>query len=106
MELGNEQMAPQEQSKLSDGGILVLEGYLNGKAVRTKPDTGAQANFISLSFAMSMGLALNRQGPDARVGFPMANGQSLWSISQASARWRFRDDVSDAYELKFYVFAN
>ena len=100
------QLALQEQPKLSTRAIQVLEGYIDGKAVQIKPDTGAQANFMSLSFAKSLGLALNRQGPGTRIGFPMANGQSLWSIAQASARWRFKDEIYDSYELKFFVIAN
>ena len=105
-ELRNGQPAPHKQCKWSTRATQVLEGYLDGNAVQTKPDTGAQANLMSLSFAKSLGLALNRQGPDARVGFPMANGKSLWSIAQASARWRFKDEVYDSYELEFFVIAH
>jgi len=83
--------------------IRVLEGFVDGKYVQAKPDTGAQANFMSLSFAESLGLALDQEDLEFRIGFPMANGQKIWSVAQVSARWRFKNAMSDSYELKFFV---
>lgn len=83
--------------------VRVLEGFVDGKYVQVKPDTGAQANFMSLSFAESLGLALDQEDMESRIGFPMANGQNIWSVAQVSARWRFKNAVSDSYELKFFV---
>jgi len=83
--------------------IRVLEGFVNGKHVQAKPDTGAQANFMSLSFAERLGLALDQEDFESRIGFPMANGQKIWSVAQVSARWRFKSAVLDSYELKFFV---
>ncbi len=83
--------------------VRVLEGFVNGKLVQAKPDTGAQANFMSLSFAKNLGLALDHRDAKSRTGFPMANGQKIWSVAQASAQWRFKNAVSKSYELKFFV---
>lgn len=90
-------------SKRPARSIRVLEGYVGGKHVQAKPDTGAQANFMSLSFAESLGLDLDQEELGSRIGFPMANGQKIWSIAQVSARWRFKNAVSESYELKFFV---
>lgn len=87
-------------------GSQILEGFIHGRATRAKPDTGAAANFMSLSMAESLGLELNHSSPTSRIGFPMANGKNIWSIAQVSAQWRFRSEVSYSYELNFHVLAN
>lgn len=96
---------PKRLAKKPAAGILALEGFVNGNFVCTNPDTGAQANLIALAFAESIGLHLFDREPESQVGFRMANGNMIYSIGRAIARWSFKKGSSESYEISFYVFA-
>ena len=84
-------------------GILVLEGSLNDSKICAIPDTGAEGNIIALSFARSIGLDATMKDLDSGTSFRMANGKVVQSLGTLSARWRFKRERSESFELDFHV---
>ena len=103
--LGPPPPIPKRIAKKQTASILALEGFVDDNFVCTKPDTGARANLMALSFAESIGLHLFDREPESQVSFLMANGCLINSIGRVTARWRFKKGETESYTISFYVFA-
>jgi hypothetical protein len=80
----------------------IISGRLQGAHVSTFPDTGAAANYISLSYAQSHGLAINKNiQKSVRVG----DGSLISIIGTTKLQFSFAGE-STSYPLTFHVLRN
>ncbi|KAE9369206.1 hypothetical protein N431DRAFT_427414 [Stipitochalara longipes BDJ] len=80
-------------------GQCSIDGHLEGEAIRTLADTGAQVNIMSLAYAQSKNFKLDISGN--RGTFRFIDGSEAPSIATVNAVWTSNDKKQ--YSLKFEV---
>ncbi|KAI9807354.1 MAG: hypothetical protein M1833_000097 [Piccolia ochrophora] len=79
-----------------------LPGFINGIEVLAFPDTGAEGNVMSFSFAEKHHLKILKGSQQCSV-FKLANGRKVRSIGQVDVTWAFEGSSLNEYDLRFNV---
>ncbi|KAI1803483.1 hypothetical protein F4811DRAFT_344510 [Daldinia bambusicola] len=84
-------------------GILVTRGRIDGTRTYAIPDTGAECNIITISFASALELRVRRHREGEQVRLRTANGRYIVTRGTTEANWQFASERSRTFKITFHV---
>ncbi|KAI0848530.1 hypothetical protein F5Y00DRAFT_238604, partial [Daldinia vernicosa] len=107
---GDTENVQQGQEKKTQGlktrassGILVAQGIIDGTHTYAIPDTGAECNIITASFAAKLKLRVRRHKEGDKVRLRAANGRFIVTRGTVQANWQFETETSRTFRVTFHI---
>ncbi|KAL9107639.1 MAG: hypothetical protein Q9187_008397, partial [Circinaria calcarea] len=82
--------------------IFSVKGSIYGRRVSALPDTGAECNKMSASYACRSKFLI-RSGPQYRQSFQLANGKTVRTKGMVFVHWTFEDRPDEYHMLVFHL---